>query len=91
MRPKTFNKKLVLKKATIVNLNRRQMDVAQGGNVIGVEPEKPVPVSSFWIIVCSPCNPLTDPPTECWTCPYTWNSPCCPQHVETVEPDTGIN
>lgn len=90
MRPKTFNKKLVLKKATIANLNRRQMTGVQGGNVIAVEPEEPIPESSWWIIICSPCSPLTDPPTECWTCPYTVNGPCCPQPADPAEPVGGI-
>ncbi|NIM16491.1 MAG: hypothetical protein GTO45_31145 [Candidatus Aminicenantes bacterium] len=90
MKPKTFNKKLVLKKATIANLNHRQMNSAHGGNVgIGiVEPgPDPVPVTTDQdTCPCSVPECITDPPTECYTCPYTWNNPCCPQPTDTVEP-----
>jgi hypothetical protein len=46
MKPKTFNKKLLLKKSTIANLNHRQMKGAHGGNVgIGIVEPGPDPVT----------------------------------------------
>jgi hypothetical protein len=89
MKPKTFKKKLVFKKATIANLNLRNMKGVRGGGVVA-DPVEPEPKTTLLVIRCCPVNTvpdcISDPPTECWTCPYTWNSPCCAQPTDTVEP-----
>ncbi len=62
---KKFNKKLVLKKATVANLGTGEMDVVKGGTDITTLPPPPSRESNCWTV----CYP--------WKCPGPFTFDFC--------------
>ncbi|MDQ1354004.1 MAG: hypothetical protein QG657_4313 [Acidobacteriota bacterium] len=66
MKPKNFNKKLMLNKKTVAHLGNNEMNAAHGGRPVSLDGECP----TYGKVSC---------PTVCYTLNYTdhLSDPCC--------------